>query len=315
MDAPYFEHTPNPQRHLPFGAAAASVFPNKSDASTEALGLLRELPLRIRTPLHMPAGSWMWIVSPWPLKAIAQGSGSASQIACTEAVYFSPYTDTWLVPTVALDISFASGWSNLPDELKAQILGHNLTFPEAIDPREETLLALYHHLRISPEIAGLTREAFYQSNTFRLRRHYGGSRRHQRHQHLQRRILLPHPSASALIRRVAIDISISRRADWSQLQKVSQGGHGFTNLRHANVVFDWEETKWSTEEGGTEEMLVEWINKCFGGQIKFKCDGEVAFTGRVWLNYMERASPAVVQKVEEVMRKKLVFQSEPEHAL
>jgi hypothetical protein len=230
MDTLYFEHTPNPKRHLPFGAAAVSVFPNKSNPSTVALGLLRELPLRIRKPLHMPAGSWMWIILPWPLKAIAQGSGSASQIDCTETVYFSPYIDTWLVPTVSLDISFASGWSNLPDELKAQILSHNLTFPEAIDPCEESLLALYHHLRTSPEIAALAREAFYQSNTFRLRRHYGGSRRHQCHRHLQHRIRLPHPSASALIRRVAIDISISRRADWSQLQKVSQGGHGFTNL-------------------------------------------------------------------------------------
>jgi hypothetical protein len=57
------------------------------------------------------------------------------------------------------------------------------------------------------------------------------------------------------------------------------------------------------------------VDNCGDGHIKFKCEGEVAFAGMMWINDITPASDAVVRRVEEIMRQKIVFQSHPEQEL
>ena len=76
--------------------------------------------------------------------------------------------------TVApLAADFARGWRKLPDELKCEILAHNLVREKPIQRHEflsETSSddeVLYHHMCLGPEIAELARET-YAKNTIIL---------------------------------------------------------------------------------------------------------------------------------------------------
>jgi hypothetical protein len=83
---------------------------------------------------------------------------AAPEIACTEAVYVFARSRTVLMPTRPLDSKFALGWAKLPDELKILVLESNLKFADPIlGFDQESRLSLLHHLRMSPEIAGLAR--------------------------------------------------------------------------------------------------------------------------------------------------------------
>jgi hypothetical protein len=71
-----------------------------------------------------------------------------------------------------------------------------------------------------------------------------------------------------------MNVIIGRRKDWRQLLKVARGDHGLANLRHPKIVFDWEKTELDTEDDGTVEMLIEWVNE--------GCDGHSCQQASKW---------------------------------
>ncbi|KAF1958162.1 hypothetical protein CC80DRAFT_25750 [Byssothecium circinans] len=135
---------------------------------TEKLGTSEETPLKLTTPYFLSARTAIWIVSPNPVKVHGPDGTAITTFKCKHPAEISFQTNVHMMPS--LGPAFSAGWKKIPDELKTQILGFNLTETEPISSADtSSLLGLYHHLRMTPEIASLSREVFYTTNTFSMR--------------------------------------------------------------------------------------------------------------------------------------------------
>jgi len=158
--------------------------------TTTAIGICESAPLQLHNSMRIPAGAWIWIMSPCPVRVIVLPEDAKEEscdnlvliweLASSSGMAFSATAHaTWLVPKVPLNESFVKGWSKLSDEIKTQILGHIITFKEAIDPKiagrpytPTTMPKCLKRLLCStPEIAALATEVFYTKNTFFLGRY------------------------------------------------------------------------------------------------------------------------------------------------
>jgi len=303
MDVLYFHTSQTPSRAHAFGTTALPDCSPPSASCTAALGLSQDSPLCIRTPLQMPAGSWLWVTAPSALHVVSASTviKSVTQLTCTNAVYLRPHHDTWLIPSLPLDSSFATGWNKLPTELKVQILSYNLSFPETIDRCDTNILqVLDHHLRISPEIAGLAKEIFYCQNTFRIRlkpmlSHHG----------------LPlFPIAHKSIRKIVVEVNMVSFTDWKTLSWVSKGNAGLSNVRHVSVVVNCRGAVFSPLIDDIIAWLLGRIHDSCDESIVFKCKGELTFTGRLWQSGNIPSITDGIQKVEALMRSKVAFEDD-----
>lgn len=250
----------------------------------------------------MPAGSWLWVSAPSALHVVSASTiiKSVTQLTCTNAVYLRPHHDTWLIPSQPLDTSFATGWTKLPTELKVQILSYNLAFRDTVDRYEKNVLpALDHHLRISPEIADLAKEIFYGQNTFRIPRH---------HTRPSGRDLFP--IACELIRKIVVDVILGFYTDWETLSMISKGSHGLSNLRYVNVVVNCRGAMFSPINDDTIARLLGRIHDSCDESIVFKCKGEFTFAGRLWQSDNTPSITDGIQKVEALVRSKVVFEED-----
>jgi len=301
MDVLYFHTSQKPSRAHAFGTTAPPDCSPLSASCTAALGLSQDSPLCIRTPLQMPAGSCLWVTAPSALHVVSASTiiKSVTQLTCTNAVYLRPHHDTWLIPSLQLNVAFATGWNKLPTELKVQILSYNLSFPETIDRCETNILqALDHHLRVSPEIAALAKEIFYCQNTFRIR---------------LKRMLSHHglplfPIAHESMRKIVVDVLMGSFTDWETLSKISKGSHGLSNLRYVNVVINCRGVSWSPLNDDSITQLLGWIPDSCDESIVFKCKGEVTLTDRLWQSGNIPSITDGIQKVEALVRSKVVFE-------
>lgn len=82
-----------------------------------------------------------------------------------------------IAPQTNLNAGFARGWCSLPVELKECIIAYNLVshrtlrsqrMDKCVKWENPEISSLLHHLRSTPEIAGIARPIYYKHNTFRL---------------------------------------------------------------------------------------------------------------------------------------------------
>lgn len=83
---------------------------NSTPPSISALGATRTFPLSITTPLKLSKGARIWLKSPSPVGVIV-GDGCVAQLTCHDAMRFEATSETRMLPTQALDHTFATGWS------------------------------------------------------------------------------------------------------------------------------------------------------------------------------------------------------------
>jgi hypothetical protein len=313
MDALYYAAPAAPAPRCCFGSHSAPIF--SYPPSVAAQGVIRAFPLNIKTPLMLTAGSWLWLVAPWPVKVITNGSAQAAQIACGQAVYFKAQSDTWIVPTKPLERAFATGWCKLPGELKLQIIEANLVSAAAIDPqgsssRTEAWMArtqpcpslakLYHHLRMTPEIAELAKRIFYTSNTFLLRTGWG------------RTFKYPKPAVNHQVRRLDVRVSLGDRREWKKLVKLADGDYGFKDLRFIQVTLHWGDVQWMYNgDAANIEAFKDWLNARTNRNVQFQCHGTLAFKHKIILEARTRVPEAVQQRFETIMRFKVGFAVDP----
>ncbi|KAF2824625.1 hypothetical protein CC86DRAFT_407792 [Ophiobolus disseminans] len=269
MDALYHANLPAPAARCCFGSPKVSAC--SDPFSTAALGTTETLPLRITTPLKLPEGAWVWLVSPSPVKVIASKSGAVAQLTCHTPVLFTAQTETWITPTDPLDHAFTNGWAKIPDELRLQIIGETLTYPHPIDSRHSfpftALPQLMHHLRIMPEVAALATQIFYTSNTFAV---------------CSSRIAFrcPKPAVNNLVRRLEFELRLRCRRGWQQLIKLANGNYGFSNLRSVHVVLDLNDVAYEVDHTPNFGEVRARLDIRWPGEINFKCKGKIVLRDR-----------------------------------
>ena len=143
----------------------------------------------------------------------------------------------------SLTADFARGWRKLPDELKCEILAHNLVFETPIgrhyllqDARGSWSKdaarcdrVLHHHMCLGPEIAGLARQVYYERNTLALMGAYEISQ--------SGNLTLPPHEVRKFVRRIILT-SICMFFFWTNkaaLKFLARNHFGFAGLKHLTI--------------------------------------------------------------------------------
>lgn len=147
-----------------------------------------------------------------------------------------------LRPDFRLTPEFARGWNNLPVELKTRILERNLSNLLGTSRKhglrqgdEKTIL--FRYLRMTPEIAHLSREIYYKNNTFMVSMEINRIVLDFHRARYENVACYPPRSGNRFIRTVNISIEAKRslREYWPMIQRMDSGGYGFQNLRFVGI--------------------------------------------------------------------------------
>lgn len=143
-----------------------------------------------------------------------------------------------------LSETFAEGWNGLPVELKRYILSFLLVKNQPISYRGPTSLEhwrtldsslghlYYKLLHTTSEIATLSREIFYQENTFAIGLHRSCKYPHATHQLINKLFLIVHFADCVSHGTRGCTILGPDNSVLKALQRLSHGSFGLDNLQH-----------------------------------------------------------------------------------
>ncbi|KAF2875702.1 hypothetical protein BDV95DRAFT_615690 [Massariosphaeria phaeospora] len=228
--------------------------------------------------------------------------------------------------------AFVRGWNKLPTELKLAVverLGNHfdvndtglhmsatITVSNFSDTAWPTLLSC---LRMTPEIAALSLQVFYNVNKFfifpleewpadyplrNIREAW------EDHRMCRIAILLPPRLVRHFIHRLDIKVRLDTHGA-DILQKIADGSYGFTKLTYLTVWLSCSRlrTGWRDEDGlycEAQGFSVGWerlAKKMLGDGIEFECQGMVVLKG---LHHNQR-TPEDVDALKKLARKMIRF--------
>jgi hypothetical protein len=187
--------------------------------------------------------------------------------------------ETLFVP-VHLGPAFAKGWSKLLAELKLLIIEKNVStlgklrplnrYARVFETRRHfdrsNLEVLYHHLRMTPEIAALAKQVFYNSNGFNLSvTSTCGDMG-----------LFPAVVPGHLVQRIEISLILGIEKPWSLLDAVYKQSAALPTLQYVQVaIFLGEEYLYAVSTRGN--LINYWLEEHSAKYVRFRCAGELAF--------------------------------------
>jgi hypothetical protein len=129
--------------------------------------------LELTTLMSVPARSEILVTCRGGMKLELSLGQHIILSAETPTTFFLPSVMR-LEPLGQLGPDFVLGWRKLLEELRIQILAHNLVSPNPIRHTRDGSFTLsptlYNYLAIGPEIARLAHETFYRENSFQFQR-------------------------------------------------------------------------------------------------------------------------------------------------
>lgn len=206
-------------------------------------------------------------------------------------------------PTLTQD--FARGWHKLPEELKIEILRHNLVSPTGIKISLETVYednklifqkattlstVLGRHLAMGAFIAPFVRDIYYKDNIFII------SSPPLSHRTITR---LPPRQCRPLIRNLRVEVWLNSEG-LSTIHTFASNQYGFDNARYITVHIRWPRR----EDDDYKKVLKYWV-------VSFECKGEVTFGDEHFRHYNLRPEELMEYKkqMEQRIRDKIIFAS------
>ncbi|KZM25654.1 uncharacterized protein EKO05_0003281 [Ascochyta rabiei] len=247
-------------------------------------------------PMTIPTHARFSIASPFPLR-VSYPHNVSFTLTLEAPMLLSSRSPVYVMPSGVLSSGFSRGWSTLPTELKLTILRHNVIYPSAIWPANANTAmreSLFPYLRMTPEIAYLSRFLFFAENTFII---LSG----QEESSMSRGC--PPVSVRPLMRKVKLMIWLEPH-DWETVSAIAQKSLGFERLTHVEVrcsVVKFVRSL-STFLDPVEENDADFWNSQLEFQIphgvNFESDGVIGFDhlrfGRGDVNH------SLLQRVEQV---------------
>ncbi|KAF1958166.1 hypothetical protein CC80DRAFT_533990 [Byssothecium circinans] len=277
-------------------------------------------PIKLLTSMHLRAnkdywihptsrirvGDWDKIIRPshFPYLVATDGRTLCNQlpgiILPSGAMQIRLVESCWLHAVGPMGAAFVDGWNKLAVELKVNILNIDLRKPYKIryDDHPASLLRL---LRLTPEMADLSKGFYYKTNTFELKplQKLATTIRHD----LQYKPTLrgPPPTVRNLICKVVFKCSVNIK-DWELLRTFATGTTGYTGLCHVEIRVEWgsqARAQWA-QPGSMEN-----VKKALQGYVQFSCAGRIEIV-------CENAREPTVRVLEEILERKVLFEgSEP----
>lgn len=257
-------------------------------------------------PMTLPAYASFSINSPFPLKF--SYPRSASVILTLEApVHFSSPISVQIIPSGFLSPGFASGWCSLPIELKLAILRHNVLYNSVIWPANANAAmhsSLFPYLRMTPEIAHISRNLFFAENAFVIL---------PQQEALSMFRNSPPPAIRPFLRRVTLLTWLEPR-DWETIDAVAQETLGFEGLTHVEVrcsvvkfVRSFCVDHGFVENDNTELWSVH-LNNQLPSEVRFRTKGILVFDRpQLRRGGMDERLWERVEQVEGLMKEKFKF--------
>ncbi|KAF2635716.1 hypothetical protein P280DRAFT_553574 [Massarina eburnea CBS 473.64] len=257
-------------------------------------------PVVIRTPIQICSGRPLTIKSASEISIF-----DPVRISCTVPVTIEPlWKNEKATVSLCSDINsdFVQGWNKLPDELRVRILGsgirgvaghwiqttlsssiHEGDFvngPLVIDdisPARLWKYCLFPYLKMTPEIATLSKEIYYKTNIF----HIGAPRTiSPRMRGLTTYLRYPSPAVNHYIRNIRMSIDMSP-SHWKFLERLAGGAYGFANVNYVQVNLRWSPDvagQW-LQMGNDIPLQNKWEDfvRVIGNGVNFSMAGEVVF--------------------------------------
>lgn len=197
---------------------------------------------RAQGQLFLPAGKF-YLSSKYPHIITFHSLGILTNVNPRGAPFF-------LTISKPLSETFAEGWNGLPVELKRYILSFLLVKNQPISYRGPTSLEhwrtldsslghlYYKLLHTTSEIATLSREIFYQENTFAIGLHRSCKYPHATHQLINKLFLIVHFADCVSHGTRGCTILGPDNSVLKALQKLSHGSFFLDNLQRVDIEFD-----------------------------------------------------------------------------
>jgi hypothetical protein len=266
-----------------------------------ALGRSPSVPLSVTTAFTMKAGSSMWFF---------KGNITNDEtLSYSDVLLVNAGHETLFVP-VHLESPFAEGWSKLPPELKLFIVEKNEStlgksraiakcarvFGE-ICPRDRSNLGmLYHHLRMTPEIAALTKQIFYDSNGFNLSVTiiYGDL------------ALFPAVVPGYLVQWIELNITLGIDKQWTLMHAVHEQSAALLTFQYVQVtIFLGEEYRHAVSTRGN--LINYWLEEHSAKYVRFRCAGELAFAKPTNHAGYLKIPEAIQRRIETILSFRITF--------
>jgi len=305
----------------PANAAAIAVAADTNDSLLPLSKTDEPELIQLFNPFKVRRGTTVRIISTAPIKLEFLDDWEYKILPPNISVTLNPSDDeTMLSPLLEPRPVFARGWKKLPDELKVQILTFNLGAPVSISANDfnfwgfdfpksisfDNVCAcdyvdnLERCLRITPEIADLSREIFWGVNTFEI---------HIKH---RKWIYYPPHAAHGYIRHIHVKADISLDTRW--LQHISNLGVKMKKLKTMKITIMWD-LNGSCCMSTMDRKVVNRMKDNIGKPHVFNCAGSIEFeyTGDKLLQQdtivqVERVQ-AEIKEVEVMLRTKFPFKN------
>ncbi|KAF2249522.1 hypothetical protein BU26DRAFT_319100 [Trematosphaeria pertusa] len=252
-------------------------------------------PIHLYTPTNLVWKGTQSISSPSPITINGVTIWSSAPIH----ILGGPQGQHLLISTT-LSPNFARGWSRLSDELKLRILSYNLVEDRPVGIMDRALGSIFmQHLRMTPEIATLSRDIFYKMNTFELRPRSASIRRVVSPAVFD----FPKPAVNAHIRKVQFIVRL-RGGEWHFLRRFANGSYGFPNLQELHVYIDQR----------CEYVLRgDWdrfVQHSVGTGLEFSCSGNLQVLRPQKIRL--RGTTVQSDEIERVLKEKVIFKGNVE---
>jgi hypothetical protein len=247
--------------------------------------------------LFLPAGKF-YLSSKYPHIITFHSLGILTNVNPRGAPFF-------LTTSEPLSEIFAEEWNGLPVELKRHILSFLLVKNQPISYRGPTGLEhwlpldssfghLYKLLHTTSEIATLSREMFYQENTFAIGLHRSCIYPHAAHQLIKKLFLIVHHTNCVWYGMTGCMIPGPNNSVLKALQKLSCGSFGLNNLQRVDIEFDTDYmefvgSSWRLDEPidipyeGSSQLLVDnsfLLSGSMGQRLRSNLEGLFTFKGQ-----------------------------------
>jgi hypothetical protein len=190
----------------------------------------------VHWPMVIPAHADFAVTSSQPLKI---ASPHSLQIHALTPVHIRSEVELKIMPAGPLTSGFARGWRKLPNELKLDVLRHNLVFPTSIWPANINAVVkreLLPYLIMTPDIAEVAQAVFYRENQFIMQLSSSTSDSSS-----SSILAIPPVPMRSFICRLTLLTRLTN-LDWHIMRSIYGGPRaGFINLVHIEVrCLSWE---------------------------------------------------------------------------
>ncbi|KAF2249524.1 hypothetical protein BU26DRAFT_565169 [Trematosphaeria pertusa] len=195
--------------------------------------------LVIYWPMNIAANTSLWLSCNGPLEIKSVGVTERLLVQSSSPILINTKSCIDIVPP--LTSGFVKGWHKLPDELKLQVLEHNVLVSGLIggsaQPDQVKEKHLFPYLRMTPEIAALAKEIFYTKNAFAINRTSGFPHSPFGLDDGPCYLSYPKRPLSDQLRFVTFATSM-HQADFDLLARLANGEFGFRNLQHVTILYN-----------------------------------------------------------------------------